>query len=249
MVHPTPPPSATTPKPLGSAGAKSLGKGQVVTIDGPSASGKSSVAKAVAQRLGLGYLNSGQVYRFCAAALAEQQVPIDDELAVITAIRRFGEELSLSGEGQLLWQQQPVSTDLERQEVGNRASIIAAIAGVREILLPIQRKLAESCPNGIITDGRDMGTVVFPDAVAKVFLVASAEARAKRRYDQLEANGQLHPDMTLSQLISEIEERDARDKNRPISPLKAADDAVLIDATELNFDEVVAEVIAHVSKL
>lgn len=218
----------------------------LVTIDGPSASGKSSVAKAAASELGFGYFNSGQVYRFCAASLAEHNVPMTDEAAIIAAITGLGAKLSLSGAGQLLWQGEPVSADLERQEVGNRASIIAAIPEVRNVLLPIQRRLVAGCPEGIITDGRDMGTVVFPHAAPKFFLVASAKARAERRFVQLEQGGRLGSAMTLDRMIAEIEERDERDKNRASAPLKAADDAILIDATELSLAEVVAKVVARV---
>lgn len=217
----------------------------IITIDGPSASGKSSVAKAVAERLSLGYLNSGQVYRFCAAHLADEGIAVDNESAVLEAIAACGSHLSLAADGALLWQGEPVSADLERQEVGNRASIIAAIAGVRDILLPIQRRLAASCPNGIITDGRDMGTVVFPDASAKVFLIASAKARAERRYHQLEASGRLHPSMTFAKMVEDIEARDLRDQTRAVAPLRAADDALTIDATELSFIEVVDQVVHH----
>lgn len=220
----------------------------LVTIDGPSASGKSSVAKAAAARLGYAYFNSGQVYRFCAATLAEQNVAIADESAVMAAIEGFGPHLSLSAEGQLLWQERPIEVDLERQEIGNKASIVAAIAGVREILLPIQRQLVARCPKSVITDGRDMGTVVFPDALVKFFLVASAEARAQRRFAQLQTGGQLAADMTMARMITEIEERDERDINRASAPLKAAADAIRIDATALSFDEVVAEVVSHIEK-
>lgn len=218
----------------------------LVTIDGPSASGKSSVAKAAAAELGYGYFNSGQLYRFCAYSLKE--CPTKDEAAALAAIARCGAELSLALGGQLLWRGEPVPADLERQEVGNRASVIAAISGVRDVLLPVQRHLVASCPTGIITDGRDMGTVVFPAAPVKIFLVASAEARAQRRFNQLKLADRLPAGMTIARLTEEIRERDHRDENRASAPLKAAADAAVIDATAMSFAEVVAEVVGRVRR-
>lgn len=216
------------------SGAKPL-----VTIDGPSASGKSSVAKAAAASLGFGYFNSGQLYRFCAYTTSQ----LRDEASLLAAIQGCGVELSLAKDGGLLWRGEPVPADLERQEVGNRASVIAANPRVRDILLPLQRQLVASCPGGIITDGRDMGTVVFPGAAVKIFLIASATARAERRYRQLDDAGRLPANMSLAQMIAEIKERDHRDESRATAPLKAAADAAVIDATAMSFAEVVAEVV------
>lgn len=218
----------------------------LVTIDGPSASGKSSVAKAAAAELGYGYFNSGQLYRFCAYTLGERQVAATDEASVLDVIASCGPALSLAADGQLLWQNEALPADLEREEIGNRASIVAAIGGVRDILLPVQRQLVAGCPGGIITDGRDMGTVVFPAAPVKIFLIASAQARGERRYSQLQAASRLPEQMTLERMIAEIKERDHRDENRAIAPLKPAPEAAIIDGTAMTFAEVVAEVVRRV---
>ncbi len=201
----------------------------VIAIDGPSASGKGTVARLVADALGFGFLDSGALYRLVALAALRSRVCLDDTRALVSLARglacRFeGETIYLSG--------QPVTDALRSEEVSAAASRVAAIPAVREALLGRQRDFRR--PPGLVADGRDMGSVVFPDAQLKVFLTASAEERARRRHKQLMAKG---IDATLPSLLQIINDRDARDANRQVAPLARCEDARLLDTTALTADQ------------
>ena len=206
----------------------------VLTIDGPSGSGKGTVALRVANSLGWHYLDSGALYRVVGLLADRQGVSLDDEagLAGIAA----GLDLRFDG-GRSVLCDEDVDDSIRGEQAGDRASRVARWPAVRQSLLEWQRRCAR--PPGLVADGRDMGTVVFPGSACKVFLTASAEARAKRRFNQLRQKGF---DVNIRQLFEEIAERDRRDAGRTVSPLRPADDALLLDTTELTIEQAVAEV-------
>ena len=208
----------------------------VIAIDGPSASGKGTVAALVARALGFHYLDSGALYRLTALAAQRRGVALDDEVALAQLARH----LDVRFEGAEIWlDDEWVSDELRTEIIGNGASKVAALAAVRTTLLERQR--AFRLAPGLVTDGRDMGSVVFPDATIKIFLTASAEERAQRRYKQLMEKGF---DANLSNLLEELNERDARDAARSVAPLKQGADATLLETTHLSIDQAVARVLA-----
>ncbi|MFO1503085.1 MAG: (d)CMP kinase [Steroidobacteraceae bacterium] len=213
----------------------------ILTIDGPSGSGKGTISRRVASRLGWHLLDSGALYRLVALAGAQAGLPADDEpahAALAARMRvRFGEDIR--GEEQV-WLGQPgvdVTRAIRTEEAGQGASRVAAWPTVRAALLQRQRDFAQ--PPGLVADGRDMGTVVFPQAPVKIFLTASAEERARRRHKQLNDKGS---GASLAALSLEIAERDRRDSTRAVAPLKPAEDAVILDSTGLSIEEVVVRV-------
>lgn len=198
----------------------------VITIDGPSASGKGTVAKIVAQCLGFHYLDSGAIYRIC--ALHARDIGVD--WANPSALSLMAKNLPVEFRQNEIWLNHNCVTEKIRSEqTGNDASIIAGVPAVRNALLTKQRNFLQV--PGLVADGRDMGTVVFPHATLKVFLFASAEERAKRRYKQLMDKGE---SANLAGIKIDIDLRDARDAARQIAPLKPAQDAHLLDTTEIN---------------
>lgn len=207
----------------------------VITIDGPTASGKGTVAAAVAQALGWHVLDSGALYRLTALVCLRGGVDPDDAVAVAEVARTldvsFNDGIRLAGE--------EVSHEIRAEAVGNLASRVAAYPDVREALLARQHDF-RTAP-GLVADGRDMGTAVFPDAGLKVFLLASAEARAARRYKQLIDKG---IPATLGDLLEDLRARDARDTGRAASPLKPASDARVLDSSDLSIDQTVRQVLA-----
>lgn len=211
----------------------------VIAIDGPSASGKGTVARLVARHLGFHFLDSGALYRLVALSALDAGVDLDDELGVcdiaLNLNVKFKDDL-IELEG---WD---VSLAIRAERVGEAASRVAALPAVRAALLERQR--GHRRPPGLVSDGRDMGSIVFPDAALKVFLTATPEERALRRYKQLMDKG-LSANMAV--LLKDIRERDARDSARSVAPLKKAPDAVQIDTTGMTVDAVVAEVLAHYS--
>ena len=207
----------------------------VITIDGPGGSGKGTVAAALARRLGWRVLDSGALYRAAALAARRAGIALDDGPRIAALIQKL--PVTLEGERVLL-DGEDVTRQIRTEAAGNDASRVAALPEVRAALLDWQR--AQARPPGLVADGRDMGTVVFPDAAVKVFLDADAEERARRRYKQLKEQGM---DANLSDLVAEIEERDARDRNRSVAPLVPAPDALVIDSTHLSVDQVVAQIL------
>lgn len=215
----------------------------VLALDGPSGSGKGTIGQLCALQFGWHYLDSGAIYR--ALAWATKQADIDpgdveslleiaDELELICHVKPYDvAEIEVNG--------QRVTDELRTEETGEMASQIAPIPEVRSALLNLQRR-SRKAP-GLVADGRDMGTVVFPDAPYKVFLTASAEIRAKRRFDQLKSKGF---DVNLARLLESIQARDVRDSSREASPLIAAKDALVLDTSELSIDEVVASILDHI---
>ena len=209
----------------------------VIAIDGPSASGKGTVAQGVAQRLGFHYLDSGALYRLVGLAAQRAGVGTGDEALVA----KLAGALDARFEGGEVYLNQEVVTDsLRSEEAGAAASEVAALAAVRKALLVRQR--AYRCPPGLVADGRDMGSVVFPDAVLKIYLTADAGERAKRRYKQLIGKGM---DANMAALLQDIRARDERDSGRAIAPLQKSSDALLLDTTNLSIDDAVAEVVAR----
>jgi len=210
----------------------------VVAIDGPSASGKGTVAALVADALGFHYLDSGSLYRLVALAAMRAGVPLDDE----TRIAREAATLAARFDGGRVWLEDDDVTDMIREEICSvGASKVAALPAVRAALLDRQRDFR--CAPGLVAEGRDMGSVVFPDAGHKFFLTASVEVRAERRYKQLMDKGL---PANMESLSKDLQERDARDASRSVAPLKKLPDAVLLDTTELNVGEAVASVIEGV---
>jgi CMP/dCMP kinase len=208
----------------------------VLTIDGPSGSGKGTVAQIIAGRLGWHFLDSGALYRLLGLAAAKAGVPLTDgpalaRLSQAVEIRFVPRPGDVSG---VLLNGDDVGDEIRTEMAGERASIVAAIPEVRAALLKKQRDFRKL--PGLVADGRDMGTTVFADALFKVFLTASAEVRADRRYKQLKEKGF---DVNLARLLGEIRERDQRDAARPVSPLKPADDAIVLDCSQLSINEVV----------
>jgi len=209
----------------------------VITVDGPSASGKGTVAERVARALGFHFLDSGALYRLTALSALKRGVALDDEPAVAA----LAVELPASFRDGAVWLSEENVTDAIRAEaVGEGASKVAALPTVRAALLERQRAYRQL--PGLVADGRDMGTVVFGDALAKVFLTASASARAERRYKQLIEKGN---SANLPALVADMQARDARDTARAVAPLKPAADALLLDTTRMDIESAVQAVLAH----
>ena len=214
----------------------------ILTIDGPSGSGKGTIARAVADKLGWHLLDSGALYRAVGYAAGMAGLDLSDAEAVTRCAQtmkiRFRDPKD-GGETRAIVNGHDATDELRTETAGAAASAIAAIPSVRQALVDLQ--LSFRRPPGLVADGRDMGTVIFPDAPYKVFLTASASERAKRRYKQLKEKGL---DVTLASLLREIEARDARDASRAVAPLKPAADAVVVDTTGMSIGQVVAKVLS-----
>ncbi|HLU78030.1 MAG TPA: (d)CMP kinase [Burkholderiaceae bacterium] len=209
----------------------------VITIDGPTASGKGTIASRVAQRLGWATLDSGALYRLTALGVLQEGVNAED----VAAVARVARELDVAFRGDvILLKGEDVTNRIRQEDIGNLASRVAVYPEVREALLQRQRDFRR--PPGLVADGRDMGTVVFPDATLKIFLVAAVEARAERRYKQLKEKGF---SVNLTDLLEDMRARDARDANRASAPLVAAPDAITIDSSGLSIEQTVQAVLDH----
>ena len=217
-----------------------MGKAMVITIDGPAGTGKSSVAQEVARELGFGFLDTGAMYRAIGLAALRGGVALDDQEGLA--------KLALSVAVDFDWSVKPprirlngkdVAEEIRAEEVSNAASRVAVVGGVREVMVQLQREAGKVRGN-LVTEGRDQGTVVFPDAALKIYLDATAEERAKRRMLQLAQKG---TKVDYQELLGQIRERDARDSGRAISPLSAAKDARRIDNTNFTQQQVTGQVI------
>jgi len=218
---------------LGQAGGGR--RAAVVAIDGPSGSGKSSVARAVAARLGFVYLDTGAMYRAVGLLAREAGVSPDDDEAVTEVAAAA--DLRVTGDGRVYAGARDLSAAIRTLAAGELASRVSALPGVRRLLAERQRALAGE--RGLVVEGRDIGTHVFPDAAVKIYLTASPDVRAERRLRQLLAAGH---EATFSDVLADVCARDRRDSGRAVAPLRCADDAVVIDSTALTLDEVVAMV-------
>jgi len=216
----------------------------VVTIDGPGGSGKGTVALCLARHLGWNFLDSGALYRLVALSAIKRNIGATEEQALGKLTRELDVVFATDGdEPAILLDAQDVTGSLRTEQVSAFSSCVAAIPGVRAGLLERQRAFRRK--PGLVADGRDMGTVVFPDAQLKIFLTASVQERAKRRYKQLKEKGE---SVNLSRLFQDIEKRDERDRTRAISPLRPADDAYVVDSSEMGIEEVFQEILGLVVK-
>lgn len=211
----------------------------VIAIDGPAASGKGTIGRAIAKKLNLAFLDTGALYRAVGhIVLSAGHDPADEEQAILAA-QTLKNTLQ---EGDL------ANPALRSDEVGSAASKVSAIQGVRSALLELQRDFAQNPPEGAagaLLDGRDIGTVICPDADAKLFITASAEVRAQRRYKELQSAG---IDVTYGAVLTDMRERDERDSNRSIAPLKPAEDAQVLDTSDLSADEALNQALALIEK-
>ena len=215
----------------------------VLAIDGPGGAGKGTVSLRVARQLGWHYLDSGALYRLVAVAAARDGVDLDDGDALARAAVHLKIEFRLADALQVWLDGADVTTAIREEPTARAASRVAMHAPLRTALLPLQRAFAR--PPGLVAEGRDMGTVVFPDAVLKIFLTASAEQRAQRRWLQLSQAG---VDASLSAILDDLRRRDAQDASRAAAPLRPADDAVLVDSSSLTVEEVCARIVGHVEE-
>ena len=216
----------------------------VIAIDGPGGSGKGTVSMRLAQELGWHFLDSGALYRIVAVAAMDRKIASDAGPSLDELAQQLDVKFGFSDEGMVILLDGNRITDrLRSEEVSAFASEVATIAAVRAALVGLQRAFRK--PPGLVADGRDMGTVIFPDAILKIFLTASVDARADRRYKQLKEKGE---SVNLSRLFRDIEKRDARDSSRSVSPLKPAADAHIIDSTEMSIDMVLDKVYSLLKK-
>jgi cytidylate kinase len=213
----------------------------IIAIDGPSGSGKGTIARRVAAALGFHLLDSGALYRLVALAGARHGLAPDDQVGHAEVARTLDVEFGVdaAGDERVVLERDDVTQAIRTERAGAEASRVAAMPAVRTALLVRQHGFAR--PPGLVADGRDMGTVVFPGAPLKIYLTASAEERARRRHKQLKEKGLT---VNIADLSQEIRERDLRDSSRPVAPLRPAEDAVILDSTELGIEQVVEQVLA-----
>lgn len=218
-------------------------KNVIITVDGPSGTGKGTLCYALANKLGFDFLDSGAIYRITALAAVKKKVNLEDEEALADIGRNLNVQfVPNQGEVSVILDNENVGDQIRTAEAGQNASKIAAFPKVREALLQRQRDFASK--KGLVADGRDMGTIVFPEAQVKLFLDASAEERAKRRVKQLQLKGF---NANFEQILDEIKERDYRDRNRAVAPLIPAKEALVLDSTHLSIDEVIKQALDYIS--
>ena len=211
-----------------------------VAIDGPAGAGKSSISKAVAQKLNFIYVDTGALYRTVALYLVDNNIEPSDEKAVVAALPKIKVEMKHTESGQRMFLCGDDVTDkIRTPEVSMAASTSSGLLMVREFLFSLQTEMAEKY--NVIMDGRDIGTVVLPNAQVKIFLTASAECRAKRRFAEFEAAGDK---TTFEEVLADVEKRDFQDSNREVRPLKPAEDSIIVDSTDFSFDKTVEKITA-----
>lgn len=215
-----------------------------IAIDGPVGAGKSTISDAVAQALGILHLDTGAMYRAAGLSCLRENIPVEDEVRVTAHCDSLDIDVAYAdGKQQTLLAGEDVSGLIRTEAVGNAASRVATYGGVRRAMVAAQRRIAEK--TSMLVDGRDIGTVVLPDADVKIFLTASAEERAMRRWRELQAKGVETP---YEDVLRDLKARDHQDMNRPVDPLRVADDAVVVDTTELDFDQSVAAILQVVAE-
>ena len=216
----------------------------VLTIDGPGGAGKGTICQLVAKQLGWHLLDSGALYRLTALAASKHGVALDNESSVAVLAKHLDVQF-VPGDGLVntILEGEDVSRDIRTEEVGAMASQVAALPEVRQALLERQRDFAQA--PGVVADGRDMGTVVFPSAPVKIYLTASAEERAKRRYLQLVEKG---VDADIEAILADIQARDDRDMNRDVAPLKPAEDALIVESTNMSIEQVLDVVLTELKQ-
>ncbi len=214
----------------------------VLAIDGPGGAGKGTVSRQLADSLGWHYLDSGALYRILALAATRKGIDLNDESSLAALAPELDIRFGTGSDDSVWLDGEEVSAHIRHEDAGAMASVVAALPAVRQALLLRQRAFRQ--PPGLVADGRDMGTVVFTDAAQKVFLTASAQERADRRYKQLIAKG---IDVNIGDLLTDISARDARDSSRAVAPLRPADDATVIDTTHLSIAQVVDQVLTLVT--
>ena len=218
--------------------------GYSIAIDGPAGAGKSTIAKKIAKQLGFIYVDTGAMYRAMALHILQKGISPEDAGNMSQACKDADISISYEKGEQVVWLNgENVSSLIRAEEVGNMASVSSANQDVRTKLVSLQQKLAETAD--VVMDGRDIGTCVLPNADVKIYLTASTAVRARRRYDELAAKNQA---CSLEQIEQDIIERDERDMNRELSPLKQAEDAVLLDSSQMTIEEVVKQIISMVKK-
>ncbi len=205
----------------------------IVAIDGPASSGKSTTARKLAERLGYVYLDTGAMYRACALYAEQNNVSVSNETGINELMSQIDIKITFALEGnQVLLNGIDVSNEIRREKISRLASDISALKNVRIRMVDLQREMGKA--GGVVLDGRDIGTVVFPQAEIKFFMTADAETRARRRWLELRAKGL---DPSFDNVLSELVERDKNDSSRELAPLKAASDAILVDTTDLSVDQ------------
>ena len=215
-----------------------------VAIDGPAGAGKSTIAKAIAKKLGYVYVDTGAMYRAMALYFLRSNISKDDEAKISSVVDDINVSIKYEdGAQHVILNGEDVTGLIRTEEVGNMASATSVYGPVRTKLVALQQELAKT--TDVIMDGRDIGTVVLPNADVKIFLTASVECRAKRRYNELVEKGQ---EADFDKIAKDIEERDYRDSHREISPLKQAEDAILVDSSEMTIEEVVNTIIGYCNK-
>lgn len=215
--------------------------GYNVAIDGPAGAGKSTIARLVAREKGYVYVDTGAMYRALALYILEEGIASEDEAAMIEACQRVDIRIQYDGNVQQVFlNNENVTSRIRTEAVGNMASVSSALPQVRDKLLTLQRRLAEK--EDVVMDGRDIGTNILPHADVKIYLTASVETRAKRRYDELRGKGE---ESNYEDIEKDIYERDQRDMGREAAPLKKAEDAVLIDSSHMTKEAVVSEILKH----
>lgn len=215
-----------------------------IAIDGPAGAGKSSIAKLVAERLSFIYIDTGAMYRTMALYFMNRGIDTKDQMLVESRCGEIDIQIHYeNGEQQIFLNGENVSVEIREEQVGNEASVVASYGKVREKFVALQRSMAAS--SDVIMDGRDIGTVVLPNADVKIYLTASSAVRAERRYKELTEKGAV---CDLKKIEEDIKIRDYQDMNREISPLKQAEDAVLVDSSDMTIDQVIEEIVSIVEK-